>query len=354
MIFALSFLLFVLLEAQSKQLLLQKQRSRLDNIFSYEIRECIKSACLLSPGVWSIPAQTLGSHGVALDRRNLPSVRAIIDDIAFATTPQGLVDIVRELDIVQPLLWTIEYECLSQVETSSTAIGEHSFVNEIVGKKCETKAAEINEQSRLTKSSSAADRKSFSSKTLFCAISQFIKGAPALDTRDAAIFYFILETTHGFHFGSAAESLSPLSIIRYPAHSSPSTPAPTPIDPTISGRRSSLDQLGSESLSVPIKEFWAGRPFIFSAALNIEIAESVMNILKTRLKEKSGFKNILIRRDDCKRDGIDNSISIEEHENKDLEEQKIIFEKKEEVEEKIFTVLDPCCGSGTTLFIGRR
>ena len=329
MIFGLLFVLVVLLEAQSKQLLLQKHRSRLDNLFSYEIKECIKSANLLSTGLWSIPAQSFGTQGSAFDRRKLTSVRAIIDDIAFATTPQGLVDIVRGLDIIQPLLWTIEYECLSHLETSSTATGESSSVSE---------------QSPLKTSASATDRKYFSSKTLFCAISQCIKGVPALDTRDAAIFYFILETTHGFHFGSATESLSPLSIIRYTAHSSSSNPIPTPINPTLSDGRSSFDRLGSESLSVPIKEFWAGRPFIFSAALNIEIAESVMNILRARLEEKR----------DRKRGSIKNSIIEEDHENKKKKDEDIKLGIIEKEFENIFTVLDPCCGSGTTLFIGRR
>ena len=372
MISTLLFLLSGFNEVQSKQLLLLKQRSRLDNLFSYEIKECIKSATLLPSGVWSVPASIPQDGRKQFDYSSLTSVRAVINDIAFATTPQSLVDIVRGLNIEQPLLWTIEYECLAPLEHASTVKQGNISEDEIAINEDSAEAVQSNEN-LLKYSSAAADRKSFSSKTLFCAISQCIKGAPALDTRDAAIFYFILETASGFHFGSAAESLSPLGIKRYSASTTLPPYISTSVSPSVTVNDPNSDRTSLKISSNPassvlsIKEFWAGRPFIFSAALNIEIAESVMNILKERLKERSQLQKVKEEKEkekekeNNKNNNYTTDNVIENDKGEELKrknEYENEHESMDEIEnamnEEVFTVLDPCCGSGTTLFVGRR
>ena len=283
----------------SSSLLLLKQRSRLDNLFAYEIKECVSSASLLSTGVWSASNSATTDPTDKFDYRSLSCVRSVINDIAFASTPQGLVDIVRSLGIDQQYLWTMEYECLAPLERIFPDTTN-------------------NENTDYT--STAADRKAFSSKTLFCALSQCIKGVPALDTRDAVVFYIILETAKGFHFGSSTESLSPLSNVRY---STRTTIDRTDVDSISDNVVRTKIKSESISSTESVKEFWAGRPFIFSAALNIEIAESVLNILKSRLTNN-------------------------------LKEKEKVKKEEMAVTEKVFTVLDPCCGSGTTMFVGRR
>jgi hypothetical protein len=100
------------------------------------------------------------------DDLSLSSVRAVINDIAFADTPRELVDIVRNLNIVQPLPWTIEYECVSPLEYK-----EETYQ----GSKNPGNKDELRTNKEFIPSS-ASLRKSFSSKTLFLSLSQCIQG----------------------------------------------------------------------------------------------------------------------------------------------------------------------------------
>jgi hypothetical protein len=197
-----------------------------------------------------------------------------------------LIDNVRGLKISQPLPWSIEYECLAPLEDASPGTAE--TIDGIL--------KERQQISATTSSKLPVDRKSFSSKTLFCAISQCIQGPPALDPREALAYYFLLETKEGFHLGFCTE----------------------PLNPTVAKQSNCIDLPISRHAPLNIKELWAGRPFIFSAALNIEIAEAVMNILHAKLKAKKDVSEDMVKDD------------------------------------TVFTVLDPCCGSGTTLFVARR
>lgn len=279
-------LLLYLPTLKCSRLLLLKQRQRLEELFRYEISECISSARQLSPSLWTAPTQDSFIKDDSIQAEHLTSVRSAVDIIAFGGSPSELVDYVRGLKISQPLPWSIEYECLAPLEDAPRATAE-------------TRNGISNESSHITATKSsnmAIDRKSFSSKTLFCAISQCIQGPPALDPREALAYYYLLETKDGFHLGLSKD----------------------PLNPTVAKQSKSVDLSISRHAPLNIKELWAGRPFIFSAALNIEIAEAVMNVLHAKLKaKKSESKNTA--KDDT-----------------------------------AFTVLDPCCGSGTTLFVARR
>jgi hypothetical protein len=278
-------LLLVLPTLKCSRLLLLKQRQRLEELFRYEISECISSARQLSPNLWTAPKQASFIEDGCIQATHLTSIRSVIDIIAFGGSPTELVDNIRGLKISQPLPWSIEYECLAPLaDAPQTA---------------ETIDGTSNERSQIsvTKSTKVAvDRKSFSSKTLFCAISQCVQGPPALDPREALAYYYLLETKEGFHLGLSTE----------------------PLNPTVAKQSNSVDLPISWQALLSTKELWAGRPFIFSAALNIEIAEAVMNILHAKLRAKKG--------------GIG----------------------KMAEDDTVFTVLDPCCGSGTTLFVARR
>jgi hypothetical protein len=108
---------------------------------------------------------------------------------------------------------------------------------------------------------------------LFCALAQLVPCEPVIDNDDApSITLHVFDTSQHIHLGwkqSAATG------------SDPFTDAAT---------------------------IWAARPFVFSAALSIEIAAMCVNILSTRLWNKRGL----------------------------LPHQATFF--------------DPCCGSGTTLY----
>jgi hypothetical protein len=268
------------------RLFLLKQRQRLEELFRYEISECISSARQLSPNLWTSPKQSSFIEDGVIQAKHLTSIRSVIDIIAFGGSPTELVDNVRGLKISQPLPWSIEYECLAPLEDAPPGTAKT-----IDGTTKERSQISVTKFSKL-----AVDRKSFSSKTLFCAISQCIQGPPALDSREALAYYYLLETKEGFHLGLSTE----------------------PLNPTVAKQRNSIDLPISRQAPLSIKELWAGRPFIFSAALNIEIAEAVMNILHAKLRAKKGESEKMAK---------DNTI---------------------------FTVLDPCCGSGTTLYVARR
>ena len=305
----------------AEKLLILKQRLRLERLFNYEITECVSTSTQLSTLLWSAPMQPASSNKNDFDPKLLSSFRSEVVSIAFAETPANLIEALQGLKIVQPLLWSIEYECLAPIETDITTGIEEMAIKSSTTRDRTATMPEIDISS--TKSSrTALDRKSFSSKTLFCAISQCISGMPALDPREAEVFYYLLETQNGFHFGSSSEPLNP--------------PDTRPSSMGVSSNRvdkrltdndviSSQPLQGLAKMSMSTKELWAGRPFIFSAALNIEIAESVINILQAKLRAKEDMKELL--------DGSD-----------------AVQRKRKSV----FTILDPCCGSGTTLFIARK
>jgi hypothetical protein len=99
----------LLVGIESSKILLLKQRSRLDNLFSYEIKECLKCATSLSPQMFSIPHMD--------DDLTLGSVRAVINDISFGNNPRELIDIVRGtvcicLHIMYIYIYIYIYICL--------------------------------------------------------------------------------------------------------------------------------------------------------------------------------------------------------------------------------------------------
>lgn len=316
-IFLLLLLRSFLFGVYAEKLLILKQRLRLERLFNHEIAECVPASNQLSTHLWSTPMQPADSHKNDFDPKLLSSFRSEVVSIAFAETPANLIKVLQDLEIVQPLLWSIEYECLAPIETDVTA-GIEEIAIESSPIRDGTATMPETTISTFKSSRTAVDRKSFSSKTLFCAISQCIRGMPALDPREAKVFYYLLETQDGFHFGSSSEPLNPLDT--------------RPNSMGFSGSRGEK-MLTNNDVNSPssvqgvskmsTKEMWAGRPFIFSAALNIEIAEAVLNILQAKLRAKEEMRKLLHGND-------------------------VVSRKSD------FTVLDPCCGSGTTLFIARK
>jgi hypothetical protein len=319
-------------ECSCNSLLLLKQRLRLEHLFHYEVSQCLQSASLLSPGLWSVPTSITDIDDITVRPKSLISVRSVAKSIAFATSPAGLIDVVRNMHIQQPLPWTIEYECLTPLESVAPLLKNEIHNNDeetqtdkkiqddigqtmqshfILGSTPDIATEEMGQK----RSVPTVDRKSFSSKTLFCSLSQCINGAPALDTREAKLFYYIFETQKGFHFGSSTEPLNSLD-----ARSKS-------VDKRIGKITAGVSQASAAQLGV--KELWAGRPFIFSAALNIEIAGAVMNILLAKLRAKQSERVSEGKREDSAGAGAGTA-------------------------DRVFTVLDPCCGSGTTLLVARR
>lgn len=143
---------------KSSKLLLLKQRSRLDSLFTYEISECVKLATPVNPQMFSTPYMN--------EDLTLSSIRAVITNLAFANTPRELVDIVRSLNIAQSLPWTIEYECQSPLEYK-----EETYQ---ISKNLGNRNKFDNKKEFIP--SSASLRKSFSSKTLFLSLAQCIQG----------------------------------------------------------------------------------------------------------------------------------------------------------------------------------
>ena len=132
-------------------------------------------------------------------------------------------------------------------------------------------------------------RSLLSTKLFFCAISQLIRGPPALYVGDSRSTFKIYETEKGFHFCS---------------------------DP-------------SPGISVSMKKTWSQRPFQYSAALNFEAALSIVNILIARV----------LTRAECRF-----------HQ----EEEDDVMHGDALLENHTLTFYDPCCGSGTNLFIAAR
>lgn len=311
-------------ECSCNSLLLLKQRLRLEHLFNYEVSQCLKSASPLSPGLWSVS----DIEDTTRHLRSLTSVRSVAKSIAFATSPVELVDIVRDMGLQQPIPWTIEYECLAPFGSEASMFKNGIHNNDVV---TQTENLDENNSSnasqllpsnsaipndalediRHQRSASTVERKSFSSKTLFCSLSQCINGAPALDTRKARVFYYIFETLNGFHFCSSTEPLN-----------TSDTRSKT-MDKSAGNITPATGEQGTPHSG--LKELWAGRPFIFSAALNIEIASAVMNILNAKLKAKLS-KTI---------EGGEGGVGVG-------------------AADSVFTVLDPCCGSGTILMMARR
>jgi hypothetical protein len=302
----------------------------LEHLFHYEVTQCLESARYLSPGLWSVPTSITDINDITVRPKSLISVRSVAKSIAFATSPAGLIDVVRNMHIQQPLPWTIEYECLTPLESEAPLLNNERHNNGEVTQTDNNIQDDIDqtfqspfgqgsapviaiEKTGQQRSVPTVDRKSFSSKTLFCSLSQCISGAPALDTREAKVFYYIFETQKGFHFGSSTEPLNSLDV------------RSKSVDKSIGKSTPGVSQTSAPQLGV--KELWAGRPFIFSAALNIEIAGAVMNILRAKLRAK---------------------------------QSETVSEGKGEgsagagAADRVFTVLDPCCGSGTTLLVARR
>lgn len=323
-------------ECSCNSLLLLKQRLRLEHLFQYEVSQCLQSASFLSPGLWSVPTSITDIDDITVRPKSLISVRSVAKSIAFATSPAGLIDVVRNMHIQQPLPWTIEYECLTPLESEAPVLknGRHNNdeetqtdnnIQDDIGQTLQSPSSQGStpditiEETVQQRSVPTVDRKSFSSKTLFCSLSQCINGAPALDTREAKVFYYVFETQKGFHFGSSTEPLNS-SDVRYKN-----------VDKSIGKITPVVSQASAPQLGM--KELWAGRPFIFSAALNIEIAGAVMNILQAKLRAKQSEK-----------------------------QSETVSEGKGEgtagagagTADRVFTVLDPCCGSGTTLLVARR
>jgi hypothetical protein len=119
-----------------------------------------------------------------------------------------------------------------------------------------------------------------------------------------------------------------------------------------------------------------GRPFIFSASLNIEISQAVINILKARLqaKDKKRIKNNnndsdndAIKNNDKKNNYDHNNDNNNDNDNSDNtnanRDGPIDSRYVNDIDcgsdsgintDKVYTMMDPCCGSGTNLFMARR
>jgi hypothetical protein len=76
--------------------------------------------------------------------------------------------------------------------------------------------------------------------------------------------------------------------------------------------------------SISMKKTWIQRPYQYSAALNFEAAISIVNLLIARVIKRSGRGT----------DGIS------------ILDQSLV--------DRRLTFYDPCCGSGTTLYIAAR
>lgn len=136
--------------------------------------------------------------------------------------------------------------------------------------------------------------KDFSSKTLMCAISQSITGDIALDHRETTADLFIFETNTGLHFCRMDKCLT---------HS-------------FDDFKVDVDKRCMPYFLPPHTLFrqtlWSSRPFQYSSALALEVSLAGVNIVLDMVRSSS------LRSDEP------------------------------------MVLLDPCCGSGTNLFVARR
>jgi hypothetical protein len=142
----------------------------------------------------------------------------------------------------------------------------------------------------------------FTTKTLMCALSQSIGGLPSLNPEKALHIYRILDTPNGLYFA---------------------------LSPNNADKRLKLSVNSPECTpDRSLEHMWRDRPFIFSASLSVDLAETVCKTLLAKAK-----RNVLLKRK--------SSISSDD-------------DPEQEVESNEVTLFDPCCGSGTTLYVAKR
>lgn len=205
------------------------------------------SSCL-----WRVPARSY--H--ASDGHRLYCVQTIMKELVYSDDVGVFIQSIRALLASQEMdrPWSLDYEYVpSSINTSLSTSTLHK------GKKLQ----------QVDKMGGA-----YSAKALLCAISQCFRTPPAIDllTQQSALAFRIYGTESSLHFCEVVSDFS--SDIRR------------------------------------TKEVWSSRPFQYSAALHLEVAESLVNIL--------------VR------------VFINTHAKRPM------------------TLLDPCCGSGTTLSVARR
>jgi hypothetical protein len=204
------------------------------------------SSCL-----WRIPARSYAADG---DR--LFCVQMIMKELVAADDVGAFIQSIRELLALQEMdrPWSLDYEYIPSSLNSNLPAS--------------TLQKGMKPQ-RVGKMGGA-----YSAKALLCAISQCFQTPPAIDllTQKSALAFKIYGTESSLHFCEVVADFS--SDIRR------------------------------------TKEVWSSRPFQYSAALHLEVAESLVNILV--------------------------HVFINTH------------------AKRPSTLLDPCCGSGTTLYVARR
>lgn len=165
--------------------------------------------------------------------RKLSGVEATVSSLAFGPDPNQLLSQIRQLGLRCNLPWTIDYQLL------------------LIRK--DTK------------------NRKFSSRLLFCAISQLIQGPPALIPEESKAKFLVYETENGLHL--CRDPLRPSAVSTW-------------------------------------KDLWSKRPFQYSAALNFEVTVAILNVLVSRVPSTPSPSSMVF--------------------------------------------YDPCCGSGTTLFVAAR
>lgn len=204
------------------------------------------SSCL-----WRVPARSYAADGC-----RLYCVQMIMKELVAADDVGAFIQNTRELLASQGMdrPWSLDYEYIPSPFNSSLPIS-------ILHKGMKPQ--------RVDKMGGA-----YTAKALLCAVSQCFQTPPAIDllAQESAQAFRIYGTESSLHLCEVMADLS--SDIRR------------------------------------TKEVWSSRPFQYSAALHLEVAESLVNILVHE------FMNTHAKRPT--------------------------------------TLLDPCCGSGTTLYVARR
>ena len=177
-------LLLIIGFVNSKRLLLVslKERIRLEKLFIYEFTQCFPDTEQLVKSrtgtLWLLDIDD--NKGISTKLAQSTCIRSTYDLISVGSTASELLESSKkalefyliEYDSAE---WVMEYECLEPlVKSLSKNIGDTCIPSQRV--------------------------KPFTSKTLFCALSQYINTPPSLDPSEASTFYTILETKNFLYF----------------------------------------------------------------------------------------------------------------------------------------------------------